>query len=77
VGEGRDQVAVSVWREDSTAWGDSIHSGVEATGWSAEVDDQFLVWGHAVRNRLEADAERVRDNALELASAALVSNALG
>jgi hypothetical protein len=55
IGEGRDQVSVTVWVDEYGDRADSINDGSESTGWDANTDAEFLDWAHAVRERASFD----------------------
>jgi hypothetical protein len=77
-GDHGDEADVTVWSDEEGYEGNSISDGAEETGWTPDMDLEFVTWAHAVRKRLDADVTKVTESVLSTeVSDALVANALG
>jgi hypothetical protein len=75
VGEGADTVDVTVWQDSYGDWSNSIEAGAEETPWTADVNDEFLEWAHAVRTRISRDQYSVSQAAISSAESTILARA--
>ena len=75
VGTGDDAVGVTIWKDADGDARNSIDDGGEETPWGDDTEDEFLVWGNAVRSRIELDQYFVAQAAMAAAETSILTRA--